>query len=131
MKAILLTFLMCVSSVFAHTLVGEDTQWIANLGGSVTRDAQGHVTAVGLRGTWVGDTDLRRLTQYPDLSKLDLSLTHITDQGMLEIKNLRAITDLNLYFAEYITDEGVAEIKDWKQLKRLNLHGTKAADTAL
>ncbi len=50
---------------------------------------------------------------------------------MQEIKNLRGITDFNLYFAEYITDEGVAAIKDWKRLKRLNLHGTKAGDTAL
>ena len=67
----------------------------------------------------------------PALTSLDLSLTHITDRGMQEIKNLRGITDLNLYFAEYVTDEGVAAIKDWKQLKRLNLHGTKAGDTAL
>jgi Leucine-rich repeat (LRR) protein len=50
---------------------------------------------------------------------------------MQEIKNLRGITDFNLYFAEYVTDEGVAAIKDWNRLKRLNLHGTKAGDTAL
>jgi Leucine-rich repeat (LRR) protein len=65
------------------------------------------------------------------LAILDLSLTHITDEGMAELRNLRNITDLNLYCAEYLTDAGVAAIKDWKKLKHLNLHGTKASDTAL
>lgn len=109
----------------------DDAQWIEDLGGSVERNSQGKVTSVSLRGTWVTDTDLRRLTSYPDLNELDLSLTHVTDAGLQEIKNLKGITDFNLYFAEYVTDEGVAYIKDWKQLRRLNLHGTKASDTAL
>jgi len=111
---------------------GEDNaQWITDLGGSITRNAQGNITSVMLRGTWVGDSDLHRLNQYPDLSILDLSLTHITDEGMQEIKTLSGITELNLYFAQYVTDEGVAAIKDWKKLKRLNLQGTKAGDSAL
>jgi len=109
----------------------EDTQWIGDLGGSVVRNPHGHVTGVSLRGTWVGDVDLRRLTELPELNSLDLSLTHITDQGMQDIKNLRGITDLNLYFAEYVTDEGLAAIKEWKKLKRLNVHGTKISDTTL
>jgi internalin A len=128
--AVWFTILQCAFSAYAGA-TKEDTQWISDLGGTVTRNSQGLVNGVSLRGTWVGDTDLRRLGQYSDLRVLDLSLTHITDQGMQEIKNLRAITDFNLYFAEYVTDEGVAAIKDWKKLKRLNLHGTKAGDTAL
>jgi hypothetical protein len=107
------------------------TGWIEPLGGSITTDARGAVTGVNLRGSWVTDTDLRRLAEYPQLATLDLSLTHITDEGMAELKNLRNVTDLNLYFAEYVTDQGVAAIKDWKKLKRLNLHGTKSSDTAL
>ncbi|MGA7410504.1 MAG: hypothetical protein WBW33_08460 [Bryobacteraceae bacterium] len=128
--AVWFAILLCAVSSYADT-TKDDTQWISDLGGAVTRNSQGRVTGVNLRGTWVGDADLRRLSQYSDLHVLDLSLTHITDQGMEEIKNLRGITDFNLYFAEYITDEGVAAIKDWKRLKRLNLHGTKAGDTAL
>jgi internalin A len=124
------TVLLWAVSAYSDT-TKEDTQWITDLGGMATYNSQGRVTGVSLRGTWVGDADLRRLSQYSDLSVLDLSLTHITDQGMQEIKNLRGITDCNLYFAQYITDEGVAAIKDWKKLKRLNLHGTKAGDTAL
>jgi internalin A len=129
-----LTFALAMA--LAGTLAGADpktpnTQWITDLGGAAIRDAQGHVTGVNLRGSWVGDTDLRRLNDLPDLSDLDLSLTHITDQGMQEIKGLKGITDLNLYFTEYVTDEGAAAIQDWKKLKKLNLHGTKIGDTAL
>jgi hypothetical protein len=105
--------------------------WIESLGGSVTTDSKGVVTGVSLRGSWVNDTDLRRLASYSELTTLDLSLTHITDEGMAELKNLRNVADLNLYYAEYVTDQGVAAIKDWKKLKRLNLHGTKSSDTAL
>jgi internalin A len=107
------------------------TDWIEALGGSATTDAHGVVTGVNLRGSWVTDTDLRKLVEYPALTTLDLSLTHITDEGMAELKNLRNVTDLNLYYSEYVTDQGVAAIKDWKRLKRLNLHGTKSSDTAL
>ena len=110
---------------------GPATGWIESLGGSVTTDAHGAVTGVNLRGSWVTDTDLRRLAEYPQLTTLDLSLTHITDEGMAELKNLPNVTDLNLYYAEYVTDQGVAAIKNWKKLKRLNLHGTKSSDTAL
>jgi internalin A len=135
MKVVWFALLLCAGSVYAESPKGansnQDTQWISDLGGSVMRNAQGRVIEISLRGTWVEDTDLRRLKQFTDLRVLDLSLTHITDGGMQEIKNLRGITDFNLYFAEYVTDEGVAAVKDWKQLKRLNLHGTKAGDTAL
>ncbi len=123
--------LLCAAPASGAGATGGDTQWILDLGGTAIRDAQGRVTGVNLRGTWVADADLRRLTELPDLNYLDLSLTHITDQGMLEIKNLRGIAELNLYYAEYVTDEGLAAIKDWKKLRRLNLHGTKVGDTGL
>jgi hypothetical protein len=110
---------------------GGDTQWIDDLGGVAIRDAAGRVTGIDLRSTWVTDSDLKKLLAFPDLNQLNLSLTHITDQGMTEIKGLKGIVDLDLYFCEYVTDEGVAAIKDWRKLKRLNLHGTKSSDTAL
>ncbi len=118
-------------AIFAASAFAADVKWIDDLGGHVTKDGQGRVTGVSLRGTWVGDADLRHLSELPELSYLDLSLTHITDQGMSELRNLPGIMELNLYFAEYVTDEGIAAIKDWKKLRTLNLHGTKVSDTAL
>jgi internalin A len=124
--------LLCALPAFAATnLKTGGSQWVENVGGSVARDAQGRITGVNLRGTWVSDADLRQITELPDITSLDLSLTHITDQGMQEIKGLQKVEDLNLYFTEYVTDEGIAAIKDWKHLKRLNLHGTKVGDTGL
>ena len=123
--------LLVAPSIPAAENSAADAQWIEDAGGAVVRDASGRVTCVDLRGSWVTDTDLRKLKQYPYLTDLDLSLTRITDQGMQEIKNLPGIVDLSLYFAEYVTDEGLAAIKGWKKLKRLNVHGTKITDTGL
>jgi internalin A len=123
--------LLCALPAFAADMKPGGAQWVEDLGGSVAHDAQGRVTGVNLRGTWVSDTDMKRLAAFPDITSLDLSLTHITDQGMQEIKSLQKVEDLNLYFTEYVTDEGIAAIKEWKHLKRLNLHGTKVGDTGL
>ncbi len=130
MRTSFLLFLSALSLLAADPKQA-DIQWITDLGGTAIRDTQGRVTGVSLRGAWLGDTDLRRLTELPDLSYLDLSLTHITDQGMADLKGLRGITELSLYFCEYVTDEGISAIKDWKKLRKLNLHGTKVGDTGL
>jgi internalin A len=130
MRAIFLTAL-CITSLHSADLRSTSPHWVEDLGGTVIRNSQGRITGVNLRGTWVADADLRNLNELPDLTTLDLSLTHITDQGMQEIKDLKGITDLNLYFTEYVTDEGIAAIKSWKNLKALNLHGTKVGDVGL
>ena len=122
--------LLCLLSITALS-AASDSDWIEAAGGAVTRDASGRITGVDLRGTWITDTDLRRVARLPYLTHLDLSLTRITDQGMQELKSAPGIVDLNLHFAEYVTDEGLAAIKGWKKLKRLNMHGTKISDTSL
>ena len=77
---------LLVVCVWTGLALAADPSW------TVTRDAAGRITGVDLRGTWVTDTDLRKLAQLPRLSYLDLSLTRITDQGMQELKNAPAIT---------------------------------------
>ena len=126
----------CTASLIAQTAgkpspKSVDTRWVEDLGGGVIRGTQGKITGVDLRGSWVTDTDLRQLKQLPDLEYLNLSLTHISDQGMQELKNLAGISELDLRFAEYVTDEGLAAIKGWKKLKTLDIHGTKISDTTL
>ena len=123
--------LVLITLLTAGLLAAADTAWIEDLGGSVSRDGSGAVTGVNLRASWVTDTDLKKLNDFPKLSWIDLSLTRITDQGMQELKGLPNVTDLNLRFAEYVTDEGLAAIKGWKNLERLNVHGTKVSDTTL
>jgi Leucine-rich repeat (LRR) protein len=108
-----------------------DTAWIERAGGTVTRDTAGKIVAVDLRSSWVTDSDVPALAQLPDLKRLDLSLTRISDRGLRALKTAPAIEDLNLYFAEQISDEGTAIVKGWKHLKRLNLRGTKITDSTL
>jgi Leucine-rich repeat (LRR) protein len=87
--------------------------------------------AANLRGAWVTDSDLPALTRQAGLKRIDLSMTRISDQGLLQLKGLTGIEELNLRFAELITDEGMSAVKTWKQLKRIDLRATKITDTTL
>jgi Leucine-rich repeat (LRR) protein len=100
-------------------------EWIADEGGSFTRDRSGEIVAVDFTGAWVTDADLRRLEGLHYLRTLNLTRTKITDVGMEHLAKLTGVTDLNLCFAEYLTEDGIAHLKGWTALERLNLRGTK------
>jgi internalin A len=108
-----------------------DTSWIARLGGKVERDSAGRTVAVNLRGSWINDAEMIELARLPDLERLDLSHTRISDEGMLNLKPAPKIKDLKLFYSEWITDQGMTAIKGWKHLKRLNLRGTRISDGTL
>ena len=112
-------------------LAAESTDWIVKLGGKLERNAAGKVVAVNLRGSWVNDAEMLGLAELPDLEKLDLSHTRITDEGMLRLKSAPKIRDLNLFYAEWITDQGMTAIRDWRHLKRLNVRGARISDGTL
>jgi len=109
----------------------DATDRISDAGGAVTRDRSGHIVFVDLRASWVTDSDMAALAALPNLSRLDLSLTRITDHGLQQLKASPGITDLNLCYAELVTDAGLSAVKGWKHLKRLDLRGTKITDTTL
>ena len=109
----------------------DSTEWIRALGGTVQSDSAGRVVAVNLRGTWVNDVEMIDLARMPDLERVDLSHTRISDEGMLHLKPAMRIRELNLYYAEQITDQGMAAIRNWKMLRRLNLRGTRIANGTL
>ncbi|HLK63447.1 MAG TPA: hypothetical protein VKU19_08405 [Bryobacteraceae bacterium] len=111
--------------------LAADSAWIERAGGSVTLDGAGNVVAVDLRSSWVTDSDMPLLARLPELHRLDLTLTRISDRGLRALKSAPAIEDLNVYFAEQITDEGAAVVRNWPHLKRLNLRGTKITDSTL
>jgi len=117
--------------LFAAPLLAIDTGRIAELGGKVERDRNGRIVAVNLRGSWVNDADLIELARLPDLERLDLSHTRITDEGMLNLKPAPKIKDLSLFYSEWITDQGMTAIKGWKRLTRLNVRGTRISDGTL
>src|SRR3954447_10003982 len=115
----------------ATPLLAIDTDWITKLGGKVERNAAGQIVAVNLRGSWLSDVDMIELARLPDLERLDLSHTRISDEGMLNLKPAPKIRDLKLFYSEWITDQGMSAIKAWKHLKRLDLRGTRISDGTL
>jgi internalin A len=112
-------------------LLAADTDWITRLGGKVERDAAGRIVAVNLRGSWISDVDMIELARMPDLERLDLSHTRISDEGLLNLKPAPKIRELKLFYSEWITDQGLTAIKEWKHLKRLDVRGTRISDGTL
>src|SRR5258707_407813 len=117
--------------LFTLPLLAVDTDWIVKLGGKVDRDAMGRIVAVNLRGSWINDADMIELARLPDLERLDLSHTRISDEGMLNLKPAPKIKDLKLFYSEGISDQGMTAIKDWKHLQRLDVRGTRVSDGTL
>src|SRR5262245_49689165 len=65
------------SSQSKSRLPANDPDWITEAGGVVIRDRAGDITGVDLRSSWVSDSDLPQLAEFPQLTYLDLSLTRI------------------------------------------------------
>ncbi|HVW87648.1 MAG TPA: hypothetical protein VHB50_23335 [Bryobacteraceae bacterium] len=107
------------------------SSWITDAGGVFQRGTDGKITAVDLRASWVTDSDMPQLARMPDVKKLDLSLTRLSDRGLRALRPAPGIEELNLSFAEQIGDEGASAIRNWKRLTRLNLRGTKITDATL
>src|SRR4051812_10901778 len=118
-------------SLLATPLLAIDTDWITKLGGKVERNAAGQIVAVNLRGSWINDAEMIELARMPDLERLDLSHTRISDEGMLNLKPAPKIKELKLFYSEWITDQGMTAIKGWKRLERLDLRGTRISDRTL
>jgi Leucine-rich repeat (LRR) protein len=131
LAAIVAQTLVSAAPRLVSALGADSTDWIASLGGKVEKNSQGHIVAVNLRGTWVNDVELIDLARLPNLERLDLSHTRITDEGMRHLKTATSIRELKLYFAEQITDQGMTAIKDWKMLKRLDVRGTRISNGTL
>ncbi|MCS7023627.1 MAG: hypothetical protein NZV14_02415 [Bryobacteraceae bacterium] len=109
--------------------VGED--WIIRLGGTLERGPRGEVVALSFRSSWIEDSDLQPVARIGSLRRLDLSHTRVTDVGFQQLKNMPAMEEVNLYFAEQIGDGALVVMKNWKRLKRVNLRGTKVTDLGL
>ncbi len=107
------------------------SEWAAAKGGQLVRDGSGRIVEADFRASWVTDADVERLAGMPDLRRIDLSHTRITDIGFEHLRKLENVQVVNLYFAEQIGDGALAAMKDWKQLRELTLRGTKVTDAGL
>jgi Leucine-rich repeat (LRR) protein len=81
--------------------------------------------ALDLSAGWLRDSDLDRVAGRKEVERLSLAQTRVTDAGLERLRDLRALRELDLYFAEFITDDGIAALKGIAALERLNLRGTR------
>lgn len=117
--------------LLAAASVSAGADWIDALDGRVERAPGGAVTALSLRRGWVSDSDLDLIARMDRLERLDLSETRVTDLGLLKLKELKNVRELNLFYAELVTDEGLAVMRNWTKIERINARGTKVTDNTL
>lgn len=140
----LLTLLITLNLVFITELPVCSAQNLAEqkpaaatilrLGGQVEvdREALGHpVIAVRLAESTVTDEDLRCLGSLPDLERLDLRATRITDAGLAHLKGCPRLRSLTLISVSRVTDAGLEHLKGLAHLEQLDLQGTGVTSKGL
>lgn len=94
--------------------------------------ANAAINEVDLTGAWISDASLSEVAaKNPQLRRLVLAHTRVTDAGFLHLSNLKTVTDLDCYYAEFFTADALASIAAWQSLERLNLRGTRVTSKAL
>lgn len=117
--------------LFAAVLAAAANDWIAALDGKAELGPDGAVRELSFRQGWVSDADLDLVAKLDKLERLDLSATRVTDLGLLKLKDLKNVRELNLFYAELVTDEGLAAMRNWTKIERINARGTKVTDNTL
>jgi len=77
----------------------------------------------------IGDDEAQWLADLPDLKRLWLHETRVTDAGLAHLSDLHELDDLVIY-GTAITDEGFRHLRDLRKLARLNMQGLPVGDGA-
>ena len=117
--------------LLASTVCFAANDWISALNGKAELGPDGSVRALSFRQGWVTDSDMDLIAKLDKLERLDLSNTRVTDLGLLKLKDLKNVRELNLFYAELVTDEGLATMRNWTKIERINARGTKVTDNTL
>ncbi len=80
--------LLVLASNLAAADLSEATSWLKTQGGAISIDRTSQTASISLRHSWVTDGDLARLASIPTIRRLDLSYTHVTDNGLEHLKGL-------------------------------------------
>ncbi|HVS30034.1 MAG TPA: alpha/beta hydrolase-fold protein [Thermoanaerobaculia bacterium] len=103
---------------------------IAELGGTLERNAAGTIVKIDLHETKVTAADLEILAAAPQLEHLDLRLTSIDDAAIDHIRSLERLTFLNL-FRTAVGNDALAKMAGLRELRTLLIGGTRVTDEGL
>jgi len=110
---------------------------VERFGGKVDLDETGPdkpIVKIDLHATQVTDAELKFLANSGNalrqLRYLDLRLTHIGDDGAVNLRGLTSLETLNL-FRTQVGDRGLAYLKKLTKLHTLLIGGTKVSDAGL
>ena len=102
-------------------------------GNSLTRETlsellkiKEYVTWFSLAGTNVKDEWVSIISQFPNLTRLELQKTEVSDNSMAYLKELEHLESLNLYGTN-VTDSCLSVIRDIPHLKRVYLWNSKVS----
>jgi Leucine-rich repeat (LRR) protein len=92
------------------------------------------IRMVYFRGPKFTDAEMEQvapdLANLRELYTLDLSMAHVTDEGLGHLRGLNRLAELTLRYT-WITDAGINHLKDWHQLVGLDLMQTRISDRGL
>lgn len=86
--------------------------------------AKNHITWFSLTETNVEDEWLSSISNFANLTRLELDKTAISDKGIDHLKRLQHLEVLNLY-ASHVSDASLSVIQELPELKRVYLSRTK------
>ncbi len=88
-----------------------------------------HLTTIDLAGSrGLTDEGAANLARLPALTKVNLSMSGVTDRGLGVLRDLPALREFQLYHHGAVTDAGLAGISACPRLEFLDLMGTSTGD---
>lgn len=76
------------------------------------------------------DEHLELLKSFPNLERLSLDFTEVSDAAMVHLAGAEKLTDLSLALTG-VTDAGLARLTHLKNLEHLDLFGTRVTDAGI
>jgi hypothetical protein len=108
----------------AQVAVADAVAALKKLRATIKQNEQGEVVEVSLRLS-------RKITVNGWPIRPRHKPTQITDAGLVHLKGLTTLQELNLLFVTRVTDAGLVHLKGLTNLQELNLSGTKVTDGGL
>jgi len=104
-------------------------EWIGKLVGDSGMNPFDEVESFCFRASWekgpaTDDAVLANVRKLPNLRRLDLAFTRVTDAGMEHLCDLHQLEELNLVGTK-VSDESVPQLKRLKSLKTVLLWGSQ------